>query len=199
VWADHGGVIMARSANGEAISAKRKSPAALKKLQLFTDEAERRNDLEEWRRGRAVLGYVAEQSVISLAAELGVTRGSVNRWLQWYEADGTDGLLTGKPSGRPPRLTEAQLAELIALIESGPIAAGYGTGVWTGPIIGDLISKRFGVGYHNHHVPRLLHQLGFSVQRPRKRLASADLKAQAIWLRETFPKIKKKPQRAAVS
>jgi len=162
------------------------------KLQAFADEAERRNDLEEWRRGRAVLGYIAKRSVISLAAELGVTRGSVNRWLQWYEAGGTAGLATGKPSGRPPRLVKAQLEELTSLIEDGPIAAGYTTGVWTGPIIGDLICKRFGVSYHNHHVPRLLHQLGFSVQRPRKRLASADLKAQAIWLRETFPKIKKK-------
>lgn len=199
MWADHGGVIMARSANGEAISATRKSPAALKKLQFFTDEAEGRNDLEEWRRGRAVLGYIAKRSVISLSAELGVTRGSVNRWLQWYEADGTDGLATGKPTGRPPRLTKAQLAELTSVIEAGPVAAGYVTGVWTGPIIGDWIRKRFDVAYHNHHIPRLLHQLGFSVQRPRKRLARADLKAQAVWLRDTFPKIKKKPQPAEAS
>ena len=190
---------MPKSANGEAVSSRRKSPAALKRLQSFTDEAEARNDLEEWRRGRAVLGYIGKRSVISLAAELGVTRGSVNRWLQWYEADGTDGLATGKPSGRPPRLTESQLAELTALIEAGPIAAGYVTGVWTGPIIGDLIRKRFDVSYHNHHVPRLLHQLGFSVQRPRKRLARADLNAQAIWLRETFPRIKKKPLPAVAS
>jgi transposase len=190
---------MARSANGEAISAKRRSPAALRKLQAFTDEAERRNDLEEWRRGRAVLGYISKRSVISLAGELGVTRGSVNRWLQWYDADGTEGLTTGVPSGRPPRLSESQLAELVAAIEAGPIAAGYSTGVWTGPIIGDLIRQRFDVGYHNHYVPRLLHQLGFSVQRPRKRLASADLKAQAVWLRSTFPKIKKKLPPAAAS
>jgi transposase len=196
VWADHGGVVMARSATGEAVSAKRKSPAALKKLGRFVDEAESRNNLEEWRRGKAVLGYIAKRTVIALASELGVTRGSVNRWLQWYEAAGIDGLVTGKPSGRPPRLTTAQLGELTALIEGGPIAAGYVTGVWTGPIIGDLIKKRFEVSYHNHHVPRLLHQLGFSVQRPRKRLANADLKAQAVWLRETFPKIKKKRPRA---
>jgi len=190
---------MARSPNGEAISARRRSSSSRAKLQAFTDEARRRNDLEEWRRGRAVLGYIAERSVISLAADLGVTRGSVNRWLQWYEADGIAGLATGKPSGRPPRLIEAQLKALTSLIEEGPLAAGYPTGVWTGPIIGDLIRKRFGVSYHNHHVPRLLHQLGFSVQRPRKRLASADLKAQAVWLRETFPKIKKKPPDAGAS
>ena len=59
-------------------------------------------------------------------------------------------------------------------------------------MIGDVIERRFGVRYHNQHVPRLLHQLGFSVQRPRKRLARADADAQAQWLREKFPAIKKK-------
>ena len=190
---------MGRSKNGEAISARRKSEAAVKKLQAFTDDAERRNDLEEWRRGKAVLGYISQRAVIALAAELGVTRGSVNRWLQWYEAGGVDGLVTEIPTGRPPRLSTSQLEKLTEVIEGGPIAAGYGSGVWTGPMIGDFIEKRFEVRYHNHHVPRLLHQLGFSVQRPRKRLASADLKAQAVWLRSTFPKIKKKPQPAVAS
>ena len=66
-------------------------------------------------------------------------------------------------------------------------------------MIGDVIEQRFGVRYHNHHVPRLLHHLGFSVQRPRKRLANADVEAQAYWLRKRFPAIKKKPQRAAAS
>jgi len=33
----------------------------------------------------------------------------------------------------------------------------------TGAEIGDLLRQRFGVLYHNHHFPRLLRQLGFSV------------------------------------
>jgi len=190
---------MGRSKNGEAISARRRTAAAVKKLQAFTDDAESRNDLEEWRRGKAVLGYIAERAVIGLATELGVTRGSVNRWLQWYEADGVDGLATELPTGRPPRLDASQLEQLTEVIEGGPIAAGYTSGVWTGPMVGDFIKQRFAVSYHNHHVPRLLHQLGFSVQRPRKRLARADLKAQAIWLRTTFPLIKKKLPHAEAS
>ena len=64
-------------------------------------------------------------------------------------------------------------------------------------MIGDLIAHRFGVRYHNHHVPRLLHDLGFSVQRPRRRLARADAEAQAVWLREKLPRIKKKRPPAA--
>lgn len=128
-----------------------------------------------------------------------MTRGSVNRWLQWYEAMGVAGLVTGRAPGPTPKLSEEQQDELGAWIEAGPQASGYTSGVWTGPMIGDLIEQRFGVRYHNHHVPRMLNQLGFSIQRPRKRLARADLEAQATWLRETFPAIKKKPRHAMAS
>ena len=97
------------------------------------------------------------------------------------------------------QLTQDQQDELGALVDAGPQAAGYTSGVWTGPMIADLIERRFKVQYHKHHVPRLLLYLGFSVQRPRKRLARADVKAQAAWRRKTLPQIKKKPRRAEAS
>ena len=146
-----------------------------------------------------MLGYIEGRRVVELASGAGVTRGSVNRWLQWYEALGVEGLITGTAPGPCPKLTVAQFDELGGWIDAGPQAAGYTSGVWTGPMIGDLIACRFGVRYHNHHIPRLLYQLGFSVQRPRKRLARADAEAQASWLRERFPAIKKRPQLVAAS
>jgi len=155
--------------------------------------------LEAWRRGRAVLAYIKGERVVEIAELLGVTRGSVNRWLQWYEATGVEGLETVKAPGAPSKLTEAQRAELAELIDRGPQQAGYHTGVWTGPMIGDLIEQRFGVVYHKHNVPRLLHDMGFSLQRPRKRLARADAEKQKEWVRKTFPAIKKKRAIAAVS
>jgi transposase len=96
-----------------------------------------------------------------------------------------------------PRLSEAQKAELAAIIEAGPQAAGFTSGMWTGPMIGNFIRRHFGVRYHNHHIPRLLGWMGFSVQRPRKRLARADAEAQAVWLRRRLPAIKKKHAPAA--
>lgn len=192
-------VVMARSKNGEAIGPRGRSPSGRKKLRRLIRDARKRNDLDVWRRARAVLGYIEGRRVVDLAAELGVTRGSVNRWLGWYEAFGVEGLLTSKPPGRSPRLSDEQRTELIALIEDGPRVAGYSSGVWTGPMIGDLIADRFDVRYHNHHVPRLLHDLGFSVQRPRRRLARADAEAQEIWLREKLPALKKRPRLAEES
>lgn len=184
---------MARSPNGEAISPERRTRAARRRLTAFLRKAKKSGSLNAWRRAKAVLGYIAGKRVIAMAEELDVTRGSINRWLQWYEADGIDGLRPKKPTGAPRRLSEEQLQELTAVVVAGPQAAGYNTGVWTGPMIGDWIRHRFGVRYHNHHIPRLLHRLGFSVQRPRKRLARADLEKQEYWLRKRLPAIKKKP------
>lgn len=190
---------MARSKTGEALSPKRRRGSSRKALERFTTRAKKRGDLAEWRRGRAVLGYIAGERVVELAEQLDVSRGSVNRWLQWYERLGIPGLQTCKPPGLPSKLTAEQRAELVELVEAGPMAAGYGSGVWTGPMIADLIEARFGYRYHNHSVPPLLHKLGFSVQRPRKRLARADLDAQAFWVKKRFPAIKKKPPPALES
>lgn len=181
-----------RAKTGCAISAAGRTRPARRRLVGFIDQRRRATDLDAWRRGRAVLGYIRGRRVVDLASEADVTRGSVNRWLRRYETQGTEGLLTGVAPGPRRRLTAAQQSELSEIIEAGPQAAGYSTGVWTGPMIGDLIHTRFGVRYHNHHVPRLLHALGFSVQRPRKKLARADARAQARWLRDTLPAIKKK-------
>jgi transposase len=138
-----------------------------------------------------VLSYLRGGRVIEIGKQLDVTRGSVNRWLQSYDREGADGLKPRKAAGPTPRLSEDQREELVELIEAGPQGAGYLSGVWTGPMIGDMIRRHFGVKYHNHYIPELLHKLGFSVQRPRKRLARADHERQEYWLRTTFPEIKK--------
>lgn len=189
---------MARAKNGQAIRPPRKSGRELRKLRALMREAGEKNDLSTWKRAKAVLGYIKGKKVIAIKDELGVNRSTVNKWLHWYDVDGADGLRTKKPPGPTPRLSTAQSEELTVLIEKGPQAAGFASGVWTGPMIGDLIRQRFGVSYHNQYVPELLHKLGFSVQRPRKRLARADAEAQEFWIRERLPAIKKRPQPAGV-
>jgi transposase len=167
------------------------------KLNAVIVKAKKEGDLLTWRRAKAVRDYIRGKPVLALVETFEVARAAVNQWIRWFDTAGTDALKPRKAPGAAPRLTELQRAELVALIEAGPQASGYMGGVWTGPRIGDLIRQRFGVRYHNHHVPRLLHQLGFSVQRPRKRLARADKEAQEFWLKKRLPAIKKRPLAAA--
>jgi transposase len=187
-----------RSNKGEAISQERKSRKELSRLLSLIKGARQQGDLKTWRRASAVMGYIKGKSVIDMSTHFGVTRGSINRWLQWFEAEGTQGLRARKPVGRPPLLQEEQLLEIVQMLEAGPQEAGYTAGIWTGPMIGDWIHRTYGVRYHQQHIPRLLHQLGFSMQRPRKRLARADAEKQRVWLQEKLPMIKKRLQPVGV-
>lgn len=171
----------------------------MSRLKGLLDEAETDSDLKLWRRCRSVLDYIDGRTAIAISDELDVSRSGVTKWLMWYDTMGADGLRSDKPPGRPARLSDEQKEELAKIIEAGPQAAGLTTGLWIGPAIGDLIRRRFGVKYHRQYIPRLLHDLGFSVQRPRKRLARANVAAQAYWLNERLPAIKKKPPHAEAS
>jgi transposase len=190
---------MARSRNGEAITEARRTPDEVAKLRDLLHEAEVASDLPMWRRAKAVLGYLEGRSVIALSQEFDVTRQAITSWLPWYNAEGADGLRTRKAPGAPCRLSPEQRERLVAVLEAGPQAAGFQSGVWTGPMVGEYIREHFAVTYHVQHIPRLLHELGFSVQRPRKRLARANHDAQAEWIEKRLPAIKKKPAAAGAS
>ena len=125
-----------RTLPGHAIRASRRTRKHRIRLRNFVRAAEKRGDLKTWRRGRAVLGYIEGKSAISMTQELGVARASVNRWLQWYDVMGIDGLRTRKPPGRTPALAAKQRKKLARIVEDGPEAAGLDSGVLTGPMIG---------------------------------------------------------------
>jgi len=127
---------------------------------------------------------------------------TVLRWVNTYRAKGPWGLISRRPyDGRRPRLSSDQMGELADIIDAGPEASGLDTGVWTSPIIGDLVRRRFGVSYHPSQIRRILHKLGFSIQYPKQRLSLADKALQGLWIRKELPAIKKSPwgvRRAAV-
>lgn len=152
-----------------------------------------RDDLSGWQRATAVLAYMDGTSSTAIARVLGVDRSTVVRWMAAYVVSGASAMRRGAPPGPSSRLTDAQLEQLGQLIDAGPQASGFSSGVWIGRMICELIKERFGIRYHPKYMPELLHRLGFSVQRPRKLLSRADHAAQARWLRKTWPALKKKP------
>lgn len=127
-----------------------------------------------------------------IADILKVHRSKVSIWLRNWQDNGMDGILEGHRSGRPPVISAAQRQELADILDSGPVAYGFTSGVWTTPMVARVIKEEFAVTYHPAHVSRILHDIGFSVQRPRKTLARADKSLQSRWVRYKYPTIKKK-------
>lgn len=171
-------------------------PRTHQRLLRLRSEAEADGAYRVARRLHAVVlngeGYTSGK----VASVLKAPRSKVSEWLSNYETHGLEGLLEGYRSGRPARLNEAQRTALQDIIESGPVAYGFDCGVWTSPRVRRVIEEEFNVEYHAGHVRKLLHELGFSVQRPRRILARADVTEQDRWHRRTYPNIKKKPKPA---
>jgi transposase len=129
----------------------------------------------------------------AISGVLGVHRSNVSLWLRHWQEEGLAGVLENPRSGRPSRLDPEQRQHLDELIDSGPIAYGFLSGVWTAPMVTRLIAEEFGVEYHPGHVRKLLRALGFSLQRPGRLLIRANPREQERWVRHTYPDLKKKP------
>ena len=93
----------------------------------------------------------------------------------------------------PPR--HKKQAGLANLINRGPVAAGFETGIWTSPLIAQVIAEEFSQTYHPGHVRKLLKQMGYSVQRPIASLVQADLAQHRKWVRYTYPNLKKRSRK----
>jgi transposase len=129
-----------------------------------------------------------------IAEILKVHRSKVNLWLCRWQEHGITGMLEGQRPGRPNRLSGEQHQTLADILDSGPVSYGFNSGVWTCPMVSRVIEEEFSVSYHPAHVSRILHELRFSVQRPKKILSRADKTLQSRWIRRRYPDIKKKPR-----
>lgn len=165
----------------------------VQKVRRLLAQASAESDLRLWRRARSVLLYLEREPPEEIARLCSVGLKSVYRWLNRYSEIGIDGLLEGGHTGRPPRLEGDQLARLEDILDSGPVAYGLTTGIWTCPAIQHVIEDEFGTTYHHDHVRKILHTLGFSVHRPGKKLALAKPELQQRWVRRTYPALKKRP------
>lgn len=141
---------------------------------------------------RAVLLNHDERTSGQIAQVLDTSRSRVSEWLKTYEEQGIDGLKEGQRSGRPSHLSELQKIMLCDIVDSGPIAYGLVSGIWTAKIISGVIAEEFNVEYHQGHVWKLLQDFGFSVQSPKRLLAKADDGKRQKWIKKIYPKIKKK-------
>ena len=129
-----------------------------------------------------------------IARHLKVARSGVPIWIQRWNEYGEEGLWEGHRSGRPAGLSVRQRERLTDILDSGPVAYGLETGIWTSPVVAQVIGEEFGCAYHPGHVRKLLRQLGYSRQRPTTRLVQADQRQKRKWTRYTYPSLKKTPK-----
>ena len=145
------------------------------------------------RRERAIKLLNAGYQPVEVAEKVGVDRRSVRRWKAAYRKNGPWGIKSVRAPGRPPKLNLKERRKLEQLLLKGARAADFPTNLWTCPRIARLIDAQFGVRYHVDHIGRLLRSLGWSPQKPERRARERDEERIRGWVKQEWPRIKKKP------
>jgi transposase len=104
----------------------------------------------------------------------GMDRQTLRDWVHRFNEQGPEGLKDAWNGGYDARLSPAQKAELIEIVETGPDLAVDGVVRWRRVDLQHVIKQRFDVDYHERYVGTLLKQLGFSHMSARPRHPAQD-------------------------
>lgn len=122
-----------------------------------------------------------------VAQWLGQTPTTVQRWVHRFERRGFAGLEEGERSGRPRRLTEAQLVRADRDLRQSPRQFGYAQNLWDGKLLAHHLDQSYGVRLGSRQCQRIFHQLRFRLRKPRPLIAQADPAAQARYKKTPPP------------
>ncbi len=168
--------------------------SAISKLLELRRQAQKDKEPRVVLRLQGILMSLDGHTTGEIAELLKVHRSTVPLWIDQWNRHGKEGLWEGHRSGRPSGLSSEDREKLCDILDSGPVAYGLETGIWTSPLVRHVIEEEFGQQYHTGHVRKLLQQMGYSVQRPTTRLVQADAKQHRKWVRYTYPNLKKTPK-----
>lgn len=128
-------------------------------------------------------------AVSNIARSMGVNVDAVYKWIRKASQYGLGSLKSTKALGPSPKLTKDQHIELIKILKSPATKHGYATDLWTGTKVRHLLKHKFGIKYHEKHIPRLLRRLGLVLKFPERRALEQDEKKVRCWKKHKLPLI----------
>ena len=135
------------------------------------------------RRLLAIALVMDGQSRTDAATAAGMDRQSLRDWVHRFNAQGPAGLVDKPRSGRPPRLSEDQLADLDAVVEAGPDLEIDGIVRWRCVDLQRVIAEKYKVDLCERSVGRILNDRGFRHVSVRPQHPKSDPAAQDLFKR----------------
>jgi len=113
----------------------------------------------------------------------------VSHWITSYNRGGKETLKATKSTGRPSKLNEREINELLTFFENDAMEYGFETPLWTCKKIKKILQQRFDKKIHTTNIMRWIKKLNITNQKPQRRAFQRDEKAVAMWLSKEWPKI----------
>ena len=161
----------------------RSSPNHDELVELY--KKEKYSKLKE--RYHAILLMIELENCTIIAELLKRSRKTIQLWVNAFNSGGIEELIPGKPPGRPSRLSQGQMEELKVDVSTHPRKLGYDFSNWEGKNVAHHIKKKFAIDLSVRQCQRVLHTLGFTLQRPRYKFPKADPEQQEKF-KEDFKK-----------
>jgi putative transposase len=160
---------------------------ALDRMRFATTEA------ALFRNVTILLMTAAGRTKTNIARDLGCSPATVDNIRARYQQYGCEGLRRRKSPGRPSRATVEYRVVLRQAVQTPPQQLGYGFSTWSVARLGHHLKRQTGITFSDDQLARLLHQEGFSVQRPKHTLRGKRDEAAYEQARQELQAMKKKP------
>jgi transposase len=133
------------------------------------------------------LAFILEGASRTEAAErTGMDRQTLRDWVHRYNTEGIEGLKSGHGPGKPPSLTEEQMAELKATVLKGPDPEKHGVVRWRCVDLRAEVTRRFTIEVTERTIGKWLRKLGLTRLQPRPFHPKKDEAAQQAF-KKTSP------------
>jgi transposase len=148
------------------------TPATLRVL------AARGRDPAQSRRLLAIAMVLEGSSRLDAARQTGMDRQTLRDWVHRFNEVGVAGLLSRRPPGPTPKLSEAQMAELRELVVAGPDPQKHLVVRWRCVDLCAEVTRRFAVTVPERTIGKWLRKLKLTRVQPRPYHPKKDEAAQ---------------------
>jgi transposase len=157
------------------------APAALRALAAKSDDA------DQTRRLLAIAMIHDGASRLDAARQAGMDRQTLRDWVHRYNDVGIDGLVSRKPPGASPKLSEAQMAELRELVIAGPDPKIHKVIRWRCVDLRAEVTRRFAVTVPERTIGKWRRRLKLTQLQPRPYHPKKDAAAQEAFKKTSVP------------
>jgi transposase len=140
--------------------------------------ATKSNEPAQTRRLLAIAMVLEGTSRLDAARRAGMDRQTLRDWIHRYNASGVEALVSRKSPGATPKLTQAQMSELHALVIAGPDPKTHKVIRWRCLDLCAEVSRRFAVTVPERTMGKWLGKLKLTRLQPRPHHPKQDLAAQ---------------------
>lgn len=152
-------------------------------------------DATVFRNATIILMSDVGRSKNSIAEDLGCSPATVDNVRKRYQEVGAAGLKNRVSPGRPSRATPAYRAALAKAVQTPPQSLGYGFSVWSANRLAKHLKKTTGIELGDDRVRQILHEEGYSFQRPKHTMKGKRDEAAYTKARRQLKRMKKGPLR----